>query len=343
METLTPNYHLRKQDENEFYSETINSDNMVIIDVELKKSADHAADNENPHAVTKSQVGLGNVDDTADADKPISTATAGELSKLKTFQTATGTANAIALTGVELIDGFQTTFIILASNSGATTTINAKPLYKPGTTTAPKLVAGKAATIWYNSAGDCFFIKASADGTATAVDVLAGKTFSNDDDTGLTGTMANRGAVTITPSTTNQTILSGYHNGSGYVAGDADLATANILAGINTFGVTGSAKRKASGSVSFSNYSNSLTISNLTFTPSLVCIMSGDGVSTGFAIYMKSWADMMGGLYYINGRMNSSSSLIPFSDDGSYVNATGFKFSFSSSSQSGQNRWIAIE
>jgi len=44
METLTPNYHLRKQDEDEFYTETINSDNMDIIDGELKKSADHIAD-----------------------------------------------------------------------------------------------------------------------------------------------------------------------------------------------------------------------------------------------------------------------------------------------------------
>lgn len=35
----------------------------------------HLANTNNPHSVTKSQVGLGNVDDTSDADKPISTAT----------------------------------------------------------------------------------------------------------------------------------------------------------------------------------------------------------------------------------------------------------------------------
>ncbi|URN85886.1 hypothetical protein [Acetobacterium wieringae] len=112
---------------------------------------------------------------------------------LKTFQTAGGTATVITLTGVELVDGFQTTFVIASSNSGAATTINAKPLYKPGTTTAPKLVAGKAATVWYNAIGDCFFIKASAEGTATAGDVLAGQTFSNDDDIGLIGTLALTG------------------------------------------------------------------------------------------------------------------------------------------------------
>lgn len=37
--------------------------------------ADHTNDTANPHAVTKAQVGLGSADDTADADKPISTAT----------------------------------------------------------------------------------------------------------------------------------------------------------------------------------------------------------------------------------------------------------------------------
>ena len=35
----------------------------------------HIANKNNPHEVTKSQVGLGNVDNTSDADKPISTAT----------------------------------------------------------------------------------------------------------------------------------------------------------------------------------------------------------------------------------------------------------------------------
>jgi len=49
--------------------------NMEIIDTELKKSADHVANTSNPHAVTKSQVGLGNVDNTADANKNVLSAT----------------------------------------------------------------------------------------------------------------------------------------------------------------------------------------------------------------------------------------------------------------------------
>ena len=41
--------------------------------------ATHVADRQNPHEVTKAQVGLGNVDNTADLDKPISSATQSAL------------------------------------------------------------------------------------------------------------------------------------------------------------------------------------------------------------------------------------------------------------------------
>lgn len=40
----------------------------------LNNATSHIADNNNPHNVTKEQIGLGNVDNTSDADKPISTA-----------------------------------------------------------------------------------------------------------------------------------------------------------------------------------------------------------------------------------------------------------------------------
>ena len=49
-------------------------------------------------------------------------------------------------------------------------------------------------------------------GDAAASDVLAGKTFSNDDDVGLTGAMPNRGAVDVTLTTEGQeyTVPAGY-------------------------------------------------------------------------------------------------------------------------------------
>jgi len=46
---------------------------------EASELAAHVGDTANPHATTKAQVGLGNADNTSDADKPISTATATAL------------------------------------------------------------------------------------------------------------------------------------------------------------------------------------------------------------------------------------------------------------------------
>lgn len=76
-------------------------------------------------------------------------------------------------------------------------------------------------------------------GTAAVSDVITGKTFSNSTAGGLTGTMPNNGAVTLTPSTTDQSIATGYHNGSGKCVGDTDLVPGNIKSGVNLFGVNG--------------------------------------------------------------------------------------------------------
>lgn len=78
----------------------------------------------------------------------------------------------------------------------------------------------------------------SKDANAAVGEVLTGKTFYQGG-VKRTGSMPNRGAQIITPGTANITIPSGYHNGSGYVAGDADLVSSNILSGKNIFGVSG--------------------------------------------------------------------------------------------------------
>ena len=77
-------------------------------------------------------------------------------------------------------------------------------------------------------------------GTAAAGDVLSGKTFSSSAGLEVSGTMANNGAVILTPSTTDQAIASGYHSGAGKCVGDPALVTDNIKSGVSIFGVNGS-------------------------------------------------------------------------------------------------------
>lgn len=54
----------------------LQSDLLEIIRTNKTAFDNHAADQSNPHAVTKLQVGLGNADNTSDIDKPVSTAQA---------------------------------------------------------------------------------------------------------------------------------------------------------------------------------------------------------------------------------------------------------------------------
>lgn len=55
-------------------SETVSSDTLSLDEIEYDLTT-HINDKNNPHEVTKAQVGLGNCDNTSDLDKPISTAT----------------------------------------------------------------------------------------------------------------------------------------------------------------------------------------------------------------------------------------------------------------------------
>ena len=85
----------------------------------------------------------------------------------------------------------------------------------------------------------------TTDATATAAEILAGKTaYVNAHK--LTGTMPNRGAVsgTISTASGSYAIQNGYHDGSGTVAIDsteqAKIIPANIKSGVEILGVEGS-------------------------------------------------------------------------------------------------------
>jgi len=104
------------------------------------------------------------------------------------------------------------------------------------------------------STGTCTYDADTSDATATAAEILAGKTaYKNGVE--LTGTMPNRGSVSGTISTVagTYTIQNGYHDGTGTVSIDsteqAKIIAGNIRNGVPILGVigtyTGSGDQKA--------------------------------------------------------------------------------------------------
>jgi hypothetical protein len=192
------------------------------------------------------------------------------------YAATTGTANAYVVTlnpaPTAYTDGMAISVKINADATAASTlnanSLGAKSLKKSNGTDVTNLKTNGVYTFRYNSTTGNFILQGEGgSGTATAPDVLAGKTASTD--TGdITGTMIDRGAMTITPGTTDQIIPTGFHNGSGKVVGDADLISANILSGKNISGVDGSlvpGKKWASSTFTWNN--SYISVSTLSFRP----------------------------------------------------------------------------
>lgn len=79
----------------------------------------------------------------------------------------------------------------------------------------------------------------TSDATAAASDIIQNKT-AYIKGKKVTGTMPSKGAATITPTTTNQTINAGqYLSGAQTIKGDGNLVPENIISGKSIFGVSG--------------------------------------------------------------------------------------------------------
>ena len=74
-----------------YIDEAVGKPNTNLTALETKVNQ-HIANKSNPHAVTKTQVGLGNVNNTSDADKPVSTAQATAIANAKAAGTAAQTS-----------------------------------------------------------------------------------------------------------------------------------------------------------------------------------------------------------------------------------------------------------
>ena len=81
------------------------TNNLNSINTTNEELSSHTANKSNPHAVTKAQVGLGNVDNTSDVNKPISTATQEALDTIiENYEKADGELNSLITANKTSVD-----------------------------------------------------------------------------------------------------------------------------------------------------------------------------------------------------------------------------------------------
>ncbi len=169
--------------------------------------------------ITKESVGLGNVDNTSDKDKPISEATQKALDELKNSVSDGKTKVANAITDKGVTTATDATFDTMATNITIMGTNQYNSGYSAGESDGYNEGNSAGYTTGYNAG-----VSATKKGTATAENVLTGKTFTNSSGVNLSGTMPNNGAVSQSLNAGGSyTVPKGYHDGTGKV-------TANSLA-----------------------------------------------------------------------------------------------------------------
>jgi hypothetical protein len=173
------------------------------------------------------------------------------------YAATTGSANTYKVSldpaPTAYVEGMAVAIKINVQNTGASTIningLGAKSIKKANGTnvSAGNLKAGSVYSMRYN--GTNFILQGSdSAGDATPADVLSGKTFSNVEDTELTGIMPNRsGHVTAQSISRSGTTLRfrpqpGYYDGTtgnSVQRSDANFSAGNIRQGVTLFGVAG--------------------------------------------------------------------------------------------------------
>ena len=108
-----------------------------------------------------------------------------------------------------------------------------------GSATAPATISGTSATVSTGTNTLTLSKTISVTPTVSAGYVSAGT--AGNSSVSLTASVTTKGAATITPGTSDQTIASGtYLTGAQTISGDANLVASNIKAGVSIFSVQGS-------------------------------------------------------------------------------------------------------
>lgn len=115
---MAKKYRFRVKDKNGSYdtvhleseSDMIVRPNDKTVETSLTEHDNHATNKRNPHGVTKAQIGLGNVDNTADASKSVN------------YANSAGSANSAS--NADKVDGFDISLGTSDIGSGASLTTN---------------------------------------------------------------------------------------------------------------------------------------------------------------------------------------------------------------------------
>lgn len=220
------------------------------------------------------------------------------------YGTASGTnAKTISLSPAPsaYVDGMSISFKNTTQNTGSVTinvnSLGAKSILKGNGSVLASgyLKANSIYTIRYN--GSNFILQGSdSTGNATPEHVLAGKTFSNDSDTGITGTMPNRAgdtealAISRSGTTIKLRASNGYRDGvdDNVTYNEPNWIAANIPVGISMFGLAGSNPYKSGAEVNYKQLglleapivkmlpSSSMPRYNHTYKPTVYDCLEGD-------------------------------------------------------------------
>lgn len=133
--------------------------------------------------------------------------------------------------------------------SGATVTVpagnyaqQATKSVASGTVTAPATISGSSASVSTGTNTITLSKTVSVTPSVTTAGYVTTGTAGNSA-VSLTASVTTKGAATITPTTSDQTIASGtYLTGTQTIKGDSNLVAANIVSGKTIFNVSGSAQ-----------------------------------------------------------------------------------------------------